>query len=70
MDMGSNISPNKGKKWSFEGFCVVYCNTSKSPQELVKQLGRSEKAINTVRALVDAAHSGTAVESSNGKKEK
>ena len=66
--MRSNISPNKGKKWSFEEFCVVYCNTSKSPQELAKRLGRSEKAIDTVRALIDAVHSGTAAESGIGKK--
>lgn len=53
-------APNEGKRWSFEEFCEVYCNPNKSNQSLAKQLGRSEGAIDAVRASIDAVHKGTA----------
>jgi len=65
--MGSK-PPRAGKQWSFEEFCEVYCNTSKSKKELSERLGRTENAIQVARESIDTVHKGKATKTFPGEK--
>jgi endonuclease III len=50
----------RGGPWSFEDFCVVYCNRGMSSTALAQRLGRTPGAIEAVWASIDAVVAGKA----------
>ena len=51
--------PTRSSAWSFEDFCVVYCNRRMSSATLAQRLGRTAGAIDAVKASIDAVETGS-----------
>ena len=49
----------RGGEWTFEDFCLVYCSASIALGALAQRLGRTEGAIDAVRASITAVESGS-----------